>query len=66
MAARYLIKDWEGVDVAEKPGAPAKYTPELCIQLMEMMPDVYWVAIRTALDILTRAEERAEETAGKQ
>lgn len=65
LAARYLIKDWEGVDVAEKPGIPAKYTPELCIQLMQMMPDVYWLAIRTGLDILTRAEERAAETAKK-
>lgn len=65
LAARYLIKDWEGVDVAENPGVPAEYTPELCIQLLQMMPDVYWVAIRTSLDIMTRAEERAKETAKK-
>lgn len=65
LAARHLIKDWEGVDVAELPGQPAKYTPELCIQLMEQMPEVYWLAIRTALDIATRAEQKAEETAGK-
>lgn len=66
LAARYLIKDWQGVDVAESPGTPAAYTPELGIQLIRMMPDVYWVAVRTALDIMTRAEEKAAATAEKQ
>lgn len=65
LAARYLIKDWEGVDVSENPGVPAKYTPELCIQLMGMMPEVYWLAIRTSLDIMTRAKEKAKITSGK-
>ncbi|WP_258166582.1 hypothetical protein [Pseudomonas poae] len=65
LAARHLILDWEGVDVAEKPGVPAKYSPELCVQLIRQMPSVYFVAVQTGLDVAVRAEEKAKETAGK-
>ncbi len=65
LAARHLILDWEGVDVVENPGVPAKYTPELCIQLIRQMPSVYFTAVQTGLDVAVRAEEKAKETAGK-
>lgn len=66
LAARHLIKDWQGVDVADNPGFPAQYTPKLGVELLKMMPDVYWIVVRAALDIMTRAKERAAETAEKQ
>ncbi|AGA72982.1 hypothetical protein CXG50_12320 [Pseudomonas plecoglossicida] len=66
LAARHLIKDWQGVDVAENPGVPAEYSPKLGVALLKMMPDVYWTVVRAALDIMTRAKERAEATAEKQ
>lgn len=66
LAARHLIKDWQGVEVAENPGVPAEYNPTLGVELLKMMPDVYWTVVRAALDIMTRAKERAEATAEKQ
>jgi len=66
LAARHLIKDWQGVDVADNPGVPAHYTPKLGVELLKMMPDVYWTVVRASLDIMTRAKERATETAEKQ
>jgi len=65
LAARHLIFDWEGVDVSETPGVQAEYTPELCVQLIRQMPSVYFVAIQTGLDVAVRAEEKAQDTAGK-
>lgn len=66
LAARHLIKDWEGVDVEERPGQPAAYSPELCKALIEQMPEVYFLALRTAVDIAKRVEEQAAATAEKQ
>ncbi|MEG0968958.1 MAG: hypothetical protein RSG92_26675 [Pseudomonas sp.] len=65
LAARHLIKDWEGVDVADQPGVPASYSPELCKQLIEQMPSVYFLAVRTGLDIARRIEEKTQATAEK-
>lgn len=65
LAARHLIFDWEGVDVSETPGVQAKYSPELCVQLIRQMPSVYFTAIQTGLDVAVRSEEKAQETAGK-
>ncbi|WP_233453225.1 hypothetical protein [Pseudomonas carnis] len=65
LASRHLIFDWEGVDISEKPGVQAKYTPELCAQLIRQMPSVYFTAMRAGLDVAVRAEEKAQETAGK-
>lgn len=65
LAAKHLIKDWKGVDVEEKPGEPADYTPELCIQLIKQMNSVYFLALRTATDIARRVEANAQATAEK-
>jgi hypothetical protein len=65
LAARHLIKDWEGVDEAGNPGVPAPYTPELCKQLIKQMPSVYFLAVQTGLDIARRIEEKAQATAKK-
>lgn len=65
LAAKHLIKDWKGVDVEEKPGEPAAYTPELCIQLIKQMNSVYFLALRTATDIARRVEANAQATAEK-
>ncbi|MET3051945.1 hypothetical protein ABXV19_08975 [Pseudomonas alkylphenolica] len=65
LVSRHLISDWEGVDVADQPGIPAPYSPELCKQLIQQMPSVYFLAVQTGLDIATRAEERAQATAKK-
>lgn len=65
LAAKHLIKDWKGVDVEEKPGEPATYTPELCIQLIKQMNSVYFLALRTANDIARRVEGNAQATAEK-
>ncbi|BBR53525.1 hypothetical protein [Pseudomonas putida] len=66
LAAKHLIKDWKGVDVEEKPGEPAPYSAELCIALINQMPSVYFLALRTATDIASRVEEKAAATAEKQ
>lgn len=66
LAARHLIKDWKGVDVEDRPGEPAKYTPELCKALIGQMEGVYFLALRTAADIARRVEEQAAATAEKQ
>ena len=66
LAAKHLIKDWKGVDVEEKPGEPATYSAELCIALINQMPSVYFLALRTATDIARRVEEKAAATAEKQ
>ncbi|WP_237723079.1 hypothetical protein [Pseudomonas putida] len=66
LAAKHLIKDWQGIDVEERPGEPAKYTPQLCKALIEQLPSVYFLALRTALDIAKRIEEQAQATAEKQ
>ncbi|HCV41043.1 MAG TPA: hypothetical protein DGQ94_20475 [Pseudomonas sp.] len=65
LAAKHLIKDWKGVDVEEKPGEQAPYTPKLCIALINQMPAVYFLALRTATDIARRIEEKAQATAEK-
>lgn len=65
LASRHLISDWEGVDVADQPGIPAPYSPELCKQLIQQLPSVYFLAVQTGLDIATRAEARAQATAKK-
>ncbi|WP_448196607.1 hypothetical protein [Pseudomonas putida] len=65
LAAKHLIKDWKGVDVEEKPGVPAPYSPELCVQLIKQMNSVFFLALRTATNIAVRAEEKAQETAKK-
>ncbi|OFS77153.1 hypothetical protein HMPREF3173_01825 [Pseudomonas sp. HMSC08G10] len=66
LVAKHLIKDWKGVDVEEKPGEPAPYSAELCIALINQMPSVYFLALRTATDIARRVEEKAAATAEKQ
>lgn len=66
LAAKHLIKDWKGVDVEEKPGEPVPYSAELCIALINQMPSVYFLALRTATDIARRVEEKAAATAEKQ
>ena len=66
LAAKHLIKDWKGVDVEEKPGEPAPYSPELCVALINQMPSMYFLALRTATDIARRVEEKAKATAEKQ
>jgi len=65
LAAKHLIKDWKGVDVEERPGEPAPYTPELCIQLLKQMNSVYFLALRTGTDIARRVEEKAAATVEK-
>ena len=65
LVAHHLIKDWQGVDVAERPGEPAPYTPELGKALIEQMPSVYFLALRTGVDIANRVEERIKESVGK-
>lgn len=65
LAAKHLIKDWKGVDVEERPGEPAPYTPELCIQLIKQMNSVYFLALRTGTDIARRVEEKAAATVEK-
>lgn len=66
LAAKHLIKDWKGVDVEEKPGELAPYSPELCVALINQMPSMYFLALRTATDIARRVEEKAKATAEKQ
>lgn len=66
LAAKHLIKDWKGVDVEENPGEPAPYSPELCTALINQMPSMYFLALRTATDIARRIEEKAKATAEKQ
>lgn len=66
LAAKHLINDWKGVDVEEKPGEPAPYSPELCVALINQMPSMYFLALRTATDIARRVEEKAKATAEKQ
>lgn len=66
LAARHLIKDWEGVDVEEQPGVPVPYTPELGKALINQQSSVYFLALQTALDIARRVEEKAADTAEKQ
>lgn len=65
LASRHLIKDWKGIDEEASPGVPAPYTPERCRALIEQMPEVYFLALRTAVDIAKRVEQRAAETAEK-
>jgi len=65
LVSRHLISNWEGVDVADQPGIPAPYSPELCKQLIQQMPSVYFLAVQTGLDIATRAEERVQATVKK-
>lgn len=65
LAAKHLIKDWKGIDVEDKPGVPAPYSPELCIRLIKQLNGVYYLALRTATDIAVRSEEKAQETAKK-
>ncbi|WP_312143250.1 hypothetical protein [Stutzerimonas kunmingensis] len=65
LAAKHLIRDWKGVDVEERPGEPAPYTPELCIQLIKQMNSVYFLALRTGADIARRVEEKAAATVEK-
>lgn len=66
LATKHLIKDWKGIDVEERPGEAAAYTPELCKSLIEQMPSIYFLALRTGLDIAKRIEEQAQATAEKQ
>lgn len=66
LAAKHLIKDWKGVDIEERPGEPAPYSPELCAQLIKQMNSVYFLALRTGTDIARRVEEQAAATAEKQ
>lgn len=66
LAAKHLIKDWRGVDVEERPGESAPYSPELCAQLIKQMNSVYFLALRTGTDIARRVEEQAAATAEKQ
>lgn len=66
LAAKHLIKDWKGVDVEEKPGEAAPYSPELCVELIKQMSSVYFLALRTGADIARRIEEKATTTAEKQ
>lgn len=65
LAARHLIREWEGVDVEDSPGVPAPYSPELCKRLFQQMPSVYFLAVQTGLDIARRTEEKAQATAEK-
>ncbi|HDS1744201.1 hypothetical protein [Pseudomonas sp. M2] len=66
LAAKHLIKDWRGVDIEEKPGEPAPYSPELCVQLIKQMNSVYFLALRTGNDIARRVEEKTQSTVEKQ
>lgn len=65
LASRHLIKDWKGIDEEANPGVPAPYTPERCRALIEQMPEVYFLALRTAVDIAKRVEQQAADTAEK-
>lgn len=65
LASRHLIKDWKGIDEEANPGVPAPYTSERCRALIEQMPEVYFVALRTAVDIAKRVEQQAADTAEK-
>ena len=65
LVSKHLIKDWEGVDEADHPGIPAPFSSALCKSLIYQMPEVYFKAIQTGRDIALRAEDQAQETAGK-
>lgn len=66
LAAKHLIRDWKGVDIEERPGEPAPYSPELCVQLIKQMNSVYFLALRTGNDIARRVEEKTQATVEKQ
>lgn len=65
LAARHLIKGWEGVDVEENPGVPAEYTPELGRMLLDQIPGLYFLVLQAAVDVAQRREEQKAATVGK-
>ncbi len=65
LACKHLILDWEGVAEAEDPDAPAPYTPERGVVLIEQMPEVYFLALNAANDIALRHKEQVAETVEK-
>ncbi|MGH8330928.1 MAG: hypothetical protein ACRER3_05790 [Pseudomonas fluorescens] len=65
LACKHLILDWEGVAEAEDPNTPAPYTPERGVVLVEQMPEIYFLVLKTANDIALRQEEQITETVEK-
>lgn len=65
LVCKHLILDWEGVEEAEAPGVDTPYTQERGKLLIAVRPDVYFIALKVASDIATRAEEKVAGTVGK-
>ncbi len=53
------------MEEAEAPGVDTPYTQERGKLLIAVRPDVYFIALKVASDIATRAEEKVAGTVGK-
>lgn len=65
LACKHLILDWEGVAEAEDPETPAPYTPARGVVLVEQLPEIYFLVLKTANDIALRQKEQVADTVEK-
>lgn len=65
-AARFLLKDWEGVgELVDGKEIAIEYTPELGAAMLKQHPELYWKIVVEAGNIAKGKQEQAEETAKK-
>lgn len=65
LVCKHLIVDWEGVAEAENPEAQAPYTPERGMLLIQQLPEVYFLILKTANEIALRQKEQVAATVEK-
>ncbi|MEY0725905.1 hypothetical protein AB7254_01335 [Providencia rettgeri] len=66
-AARYLIRDWEGVGELNAKGKEVaiEYTPERGTMLLNQKPEIYWQVLHAAAFVGREEEEQVADTVKK-
>ncbi|MBG5894835.1 hypothetical protein [Providencia rettgeri] len=66
-AARYLLKDWEGVGELNQSGEQVaiEYTHERGAMLLKQNPELYWKILNAAIELGKEESEHVAETVKK-
>lgn len=66
-AARYLLKDWQGVGELNAKGKQVaiEYTPERGVILLKQNPEFYWKILNAAIELGKEESEHVAETIKK-
>ncbi|HEM8199902.1 TPA: hypothetical protein U2M28_003967 [Providencia stuartii] len=66
-AARYLLKDWQGVGELNAKGKQVaiEYTPERGVILLKQNPEFYWKILNAAIELGKEESEHVAETVKK-